>query len=304
MTLLLLGADGQLGRMLRRTLGSAGPVLALGRRGEGVLAGDLLDPAGLANTIRAVRPRFIVNAAAWTAVDRAEADPEGAYAVNATACEVLAREAEALGAWLVHFSTDYVFDGTGTRPWRESDAPDPMNIYGASKLAGERAIAAACRRHLIFRTSWVFETQGANFVRAILEAARVRPRLEVVGDQWGAPSRANWLAEVTARLLPGLEERHAGVYHLAPSGFTSRHGLAVHLVQRALLQGASLRCGPEAIESVPTVPKAGVARRPLNSRLDTSRFRATFGVECPPWQPGVDQVVDELVSGWAPEHPL
>jgi dTDP-4-dehydrorhamnose reductase len=300
MNILLLGADGQVGWRLRRSLAGQGQVKALGRAGDGHLCGDLADAVGIARTVREVRPDVIVNAGAYTAVDRAEAEADAAFAINARACEVLATEAERLGAWLIHYSTDYVFDGSGDRPWKETDPPHPLNVYGQSKLAGEEAIAAACARHLIFRTSWVFDSRGQNFLKAILRAAGDRDALDIVADQWGAPTSAQLLAEVTASVLPQLEPRLAGLYHLAAAGETNRLGFAAHGLACARRSGLPVKAGPETLRPVATSAFPSPARRPLNSRLDTARLRDAFGLELPHWQAGVEAVVAEIASEGPP----
>lgn len=293
MKILLLGASGQVGWQLRRSLGVLGEVVALDRAST-AYCGDLGRPEALAHTVRELAPSVIVNAAAYTAVDKAEADEAGAFAINATACEVLAREAAALGAWLVHYSTDYVFDGTGMRPWTEADTTGPVNVYGRSKLAGEQAIAALAPRHLVLRTSWVFETWGSNFLKTILRAGAQRESLTVVDDQWGAPTRAALIADVTAHLLRGIDPSQAGIYHLQASGVTTWHGYASFAVQEALRLGMPLKVSPEAVHPVPGTQFPTPARRPANSRLDTSRLRDVFHVTLPAWQDGVSCVVREL----------
>lgn len=290
MKLLLLGADGQLGRQLRAALAPLGEVTALGRRH------DITDSAAVRAAIDAARPDAIVNAAAYTAVDRAESEPAAAHAVNAHACETLAREAQARGAWLVHYSTDYVFDGSGSRPWSEDDPPRPLNVYGASKLAGEQAIRAHCERHLILRTSWVYGPSSRNFLTAILDAARRRESLPVVDDQWGAPTSVRLLADVTARLLPALDGRRAGLYHCAASGFTSRLGFAKLALEHAAQCGIALRAAPRSLRAVATADMPSPARRPLNSRLDTRRLQETFGSQLPAWEADVRAAVAQIAN--------
>lgn len=287
MKLLLLGADGQLGRELRASLAPLGEVTALGS------GHDVSDEAAMGAVIRNLRPDAIVNAAAYTAVDRAETDSERAHAVNAGACEILAREAQALGAWLVHYSTDYVFDGSGSQPWREDDPVNPLGVYGASKLAGERAIRAYCERHLILRTSWVYEAGRANFIGAILKAACTRDSLTVVDDQWGTPTRARALANATAGILPGLESRQAGLYHYAAEGETNRFELARYSLDCALRAGWPLCAGSGAVRPAPTAGMPSPARRPLNSRLDCGLFDRTFGVGRAPWEAEVSAAIAE-----------
>lgn len=300
MKLLLLGANGQVGWQLRRSLSLLGEVTALHARSED-LCGDLAQPDRLAATVRAVRPDVVVNAAAYTAVDRAEGEPEAAFAVNATACELLARETRRLGAWLVHYSSDYVYGGEGERPWLETDAPAPLGVYGRSKLAGDLAVAAHNPRHLILRTSWVYDSRGRNFVKTILAAAATRDRLTVVADQWGAPTRAALIADVTAHALFKLAGHPAaqdlgGTYHLAASGFTHWHAYACLVVQEGLARGLPLKATPDRIEPVSSDAYAAPAARPCNSRLDTTRLRQTFGLSLPPWQDGVRAVVAELAE--------
>jgi dTDP-4-dehydrorhamnose reductase len=294
MKVLLLGANGQVGWQLRRSLGVVGEVVALHRRSE-PLAVDLADPAALARTIRAVAPDVIVNAAAYTAVDRAESEEQAAFAVNATACEAIASEARRLGAWVVHYSTDYVFDGRGERPWRETDATGPANAYGRSKLAGEQAIARL-ERHLVLRTSWVFDTWGQNFLKSILRAAAQRDSLTVVSDQWGAPTRAALIADVTAHVLARLRPERAGIYHLAAAGVTNWHEYATLAVTHALACGMPLKSGPGQIKPIASAEYPVAAARPANSRLDTKKLRGVFGLVLPPWQDGVRAVVAELAA--------
>lgn len=294
MKILLLGADGQLGWQLRRSLAVVGQVMPLTRKGTP--CGDLADPAGIARTIRGLRPDAIVNAAAYTAVDTAETRPEAAFAINHAACEVLAAEAARLDAWLVHFSTEYVFDGSGDAPWRETDATSPLNTYGRSKLAGEQAIVQGCPRHLILRTSWLFDTWGDNFLKWLLDAASRRDSLAIVDDQWGAPTRAALMADVTAHLLRAAAPPLAGIYHVAAAGETSRHGYAAFALECAADRGLPLRVPADGVRAVPSSAFATAAERPANSRLDTSRVRSAFGLVLPPWQDGVRAVVTEIAA--------
>jgi dTDP-4-dehydrorhamnose reductase len=296
MKILLFGSSGQVGWQLRRSLAVLGEVVALDRRSPG---GDLGQPAQAAATVAEVRPDIVVNAAAYTAVDRAEDEPGIASAINGQACGALAEATRAIGGWLVHYSSDYVYPGTGERPWREDDTPQPLSAYGRSKLAGDLAIAAANPRHLILRTSWVFDTWGQNFAKSILRAAATRDELTVVADQWGAPTRAALIADVTAHTLRAIRgaaqpESLAGVYHLAASGFTTWHAYATLLVQEATAQGLALRATPDRVRAIATSDYPAKAPRPANSRLDTTRLRTTFGLHLPPWQDGVRAVVAEL----------
>jgi dTDP-4-dehydrorhamnose reductase len=297
MKILLFGADGQLGWQLRRSLGVLGEVTALAR---GTNPGaDLTDAGAVARTVRELRPDAIVNAAAYTAVDRAESEPDAAFAVNHRACEVLAEEAARSGAWLVHFSTEYVFDGSGQAPWRETDATAPLNTYGRSKLAGEQAVARACPRHLVLRTSWLFDSWGDNFLKWLLRAACERPTLDIVADQWGAPTRAALVADVTAHLLRAAGPQHAGIYHVAAAGEASRHAYAAFALECAAACGLPLRVAGSALRAVPSSAFPTPALRPANSRLDTARLRGTFGLALPHWQDGVRAVVAELAAARA-----
>jgi dTDP-4-dehydrorhamnose reductase len=271
---MLVGRDGQVGRELARSLAPLGEVHALGRAQL-----DLADAGRISAVVRAASPVVIVNAAAYTAVDRAESEPELAFAVNATAPGLLAAEAARLGALLVHYSTDYVFDGTKPGAYVEDDPPHPLNVYGSSKLAGERAMAASGCRRLILRTSWVYGPHGSNFMLTMLRAARERPELRVVDDQVGAPTSSLAIARATAQVLRAGGE---GLYHLSAAGKTSWCGFA-----RAILAHAGLDTPVVAIRSE-EYPAA--ARRPRNSLLDNSRLQATFGVALAPWEEGLAEV--------------
>jgi len=294
MKILLLGSRGQVGWQLARSLSVVGELTALHRESSGA-CGDLTQPEALAGTIRSLAPDVIVNAAAYTAVDLAEKERAAAFAVNADACEVLATEARKLGAWLVHYSTDYVFDGTGERPWKETDPTAPVNAYGQSKLTGEQAVAR-CDRHLVLRTSWVFDTWGQNFLKSILRAASLRESLNVVSDQWGAPTRAALIADVTAHVLRRLAPEVAGIYHLAASGQTNWHAYAQLAIEHAAGCGMALKTHPDQVHPIATADYPTAAARPANSRLDTSQLRRTFGLHLPAWQDGVRSVVAELAA--------
>jgi dTDP-4-dehydrorhamnose reductase len=297
MKILLLGASGQLGWQLRRSLAPLGEVIALSREA----GGDLLRRSALEAAVADVAPEVVVNAAAYTAVDRAESEPDAAFAVNAEACAVLGRASSRAGAWLVHYSTDYVFDGSGEQPWREDAATAPLNVYGRSKLAGEEALRAAHSRHLILRTCWVHDTWGSNFVKTILRAAQQQDALRVVDDQWGAPTRAALVADVTAHLLRAVAPAQAGTYHLAAAGEANWNQVARCAIAAASAAGLELRAGPDAVVPVPSSEVPRPAARPANSRLDTSRLRRTFGVHLPPWQDGVQAVATELARAWRSE---
>jgi dTDP-4-dehydrorhamnose reductase len=295
MSTLLLGKNGQVGWELQRSLAPLGPLVALDRRGQNRLCGDLADLDGLRGTMRELKPGVVVNAAAYTAVDQAEKERELASLINARAPAVLAEEAKALGALLVHYSTDYVFDGSGTVPWREEDSLAPLNHYGASKLAGERAIQAQGGRHLIFRTSWVFAARGQNFLTTMMRLIQERDALDVVSDQVGAPTGAEWIADVTAHAVrsaesgPGLN----GLFHLAASGKTNWYGYACLISQRLQEQGVPTQASPDRIRPIPTTEWPTPAQRPLNSRLDTSRLEHALNLQLPPWQAGVERALAE-----------
>jgi len=296
MKILLLGKNAQVGWELQRALAPLGEVVALDRRTTP--AADLSDPESLAATVRDVRPDAIVNAAAHTAVDKAENEAALARAVNTTAPAVLAREAAALGAWLVHYSTDYVFDGSGTAPWTESAPVAPLSVYGQTKADGEAAIRLSGCRHLVFRTSWVYAARGGNFAKTMLRLARERDRLTVVADQFGAPTGADLIADVSAHALRTALSRPevSGTYHLVAAGETSWHGYARHVIEHARAAGQEIRVPADAIEPVPTSAFPTPARRPANSRLDTTRLRNTFGLTLPSWQSGVDRLLAEVLN--------
>jgi dTDP-4-dehydrorhamnose reductase len=294
--ILLFGRNGQVGWELQRSLAPLGEVIALGSGSENGLSGDFLDPDGIVRTVRTVRPDVVVNAAAYTAVDKAESDADRAAQVNALTPAVIARATAETGAWMVHYSTDYVFDGSGTRPWREDDATGPLSVYGRTKLAGEQGITSANPRHLVLRTSWVYGARGGNFAKTMLRLARERDRLTVIDDQFGAPTGADLLADVTAHALRSLlaGTGQAGIYHVAAGGETTWNGYARFVVGCAQQAGEKLKAGPQEVDPVPTSAFPTPARRPHNSRLDTSRFRAAFGLVLPPWQQGVARMLQEL----------
>jgi len=302
MKILLLGKNGQVGWEFQRSLSVLGEVVALDRHGHDGLCGDLADLEGLARTVRQVGPQVIVNAAAYTAVDKAESEPDLAHLLNAQAPGVLAREAQQLGAWLVHFSTDYVFDGSGTQPWSEDDVPAPLSVYGRTKLEGEWQILHSGCRHLIFRTSWVYGARGGNFAKTMLRLAREREQLHVIDDQIGAPTGADLLADVTAhalrQVLPAVGHNYlaqSGVYHLAASGETSWHGYARFVLETARQAEVDLSVQPEQVQPIPTAAYPTPARRPNNSRLNTAKLRSTFGLTLPPWQQGVARMLAEIL---------
>ena len=297
MKILLLGKNGQVGWELQRSLVPLGELVALGSQSN-EKCGDLTNLEGLTQTIRAVAPDVIVNAAAYTAVDKAESEPELAHIINALAPAVLAQEAKNTGALLVHYSTDYVFDGTGNRPWLETDTTAPLSVYGKSKLAGEEAILASGCQYLIFRTSWVYAARGGNFAKTMLKLAQERDALKVINDQIGAPTGADLLADVTAHAIRAAMQRPemCGLYHLVASGQTSWHGYANFVIDFARQAGIEIRVASEAIAPVPTGAFPTVAKRPLNSRLNTSKLQRAFNLNLPDWQSGVTRMLTEVLQ--------
>nr|WP_315229577.1 dTDP-4-dehydrorhamnose reductase [uncultured Albidiferax sp.] len=295
MKILLLGKNGQVGWELQRSLAPLGHLTALDRHSTDY-CGNLADLDGITATVRRLQPDIIVNAAAHTAVDRAESEPALAHTLNALAPGVLATEAARLGAWLVHYSTDYVFGGTGSQPWQESDATGPLSVYGQTKLEGEQRIQAACGKHLIFRTSWVYAARGGNFAKTMLRLAKERDALTVINDQFGAPTGAELLADVTALALRSATPALAGVYHLAAAGETTWHGYAQYVLAQAQQAGIVLKAGPESVTAVSTSAFPTPAQRPLNSRLDTHKLQAAFGLTLPDWQVGVARMLNETLT--------
>jgi dTDP-4-dehydrorhamnose reductase len=297
---LLLGADGQVGWELRRALLPLGDVLPCSRS-----QADLRDLDKLPTLLEREQPDCIVNAAAYTAVDKAETEPELAQRINAAAPGLLAGWAAAHDAWLVHYSTDYVFDGSKPAPYTEDDAPNPQSVYGKSKLAGEQAIAASGCRHLILRTSWVYAARGSNFAKTMLRLAAERDSLRVIADQFGAPTSAELIADVTALLLHRLRTdaqraaRASGIYHLTAQGSTSWHGYAQFVIAHAAARGMALRCTPDAVQAITTADYPLPAPRPANSRLACAKLQTTFTLHLPPWQTQVQRLIDELT----PNHP-
>ncbi|MFJ5285022.1 dTDP-4-dehydrorhamnose reductase [Pseudomonas sp. NPDC088429] len=296
MKILLLGKNGQVGWELQRSLASLGELIALDRNSDAGLCGELSDLERLRATIRKVEPDFIVNAAAYTAVDKAESERATASRINGEACQVMAQEAAASGAWLVHYSTDYVFSGRGSESWREADAVAPVNHYGASKLAGEQAIIASGCKHLIFRTSWVYGARGNNFAKTMLRLAKDRETLNVIADQIGAPTGADLIADVTALAIRQVQLRPelSGLYHLAAAGEVSWHGYASHVISFALANEESLAVSQ--INPIDTTAYPTPALRPLNSRLNTQKLRDNFSLHLPDWQSGVTRMLREVLN--------
>jgi dTDP-4-dehydrorhamnose reductase len=296
MKILLFGKNGQVGWELQRSLAPLGELIALDRNST-EHCGDLLNPTGVAQTVLSVRPDVIVNAAAYTAVDKAESDSANAYLINEKSPAALAQAAMQIGANFIHYSTDYVFNGSGHVPWMETDAPAPLSIYGASKLAGEQAIAQSGARHLIFRTSWVYAARGGNFAKTMLRLAQERETLSVINDQIGAPTGADLLADVTAQALTrwAHQPQLGGIYHLSAAGETSWFGYAQHLFATARQQGMALKLIDAQLKPIPSADYKTAAQRPLNSRLDCSKLKSDFDL-CPPhWTMGVNRMLAETL---------
>jgi dTDP-4-dehydrorhamnose reductase len=296
--ILLTGATGQVGGELLETLKPLGEVIAPARAEM-----DLADAASVRETIRAVRPRWIVNSGAYTAVDKAESEPELAYAINAEAVRVMGEEARAIGAGIIHFSTDYVFDGSAKAPYRETDATGPVSVYGASKLAGEKALAASGTGHMIFRTSWVYGARGKNFLLTILKLAREREMLRVVADQYGAPTWSRDLARMTAEVIGQCESKardgeiagvladNGGVYHAAGTGETTWYGFAAEAVRLQRERDPGVRFA--AIEAITTADYPTPAKRPANSRMNCGKLMERFGWKMMDWRDSLREVLAE-----------
>ncbi|HDS1681683.1 TPA: dTDP-4-dehydrorhamnose reductase [Pseudomonas putida] len=297
MKILLLGKDGQVGWELQRSLAGLGQVLALNSRSH-EYCGDLANLPGLAETVRRFAPDVIVNAAAYTAVDKAESEREQAFLVNAQAVKLLAELAAEQRALLVHYSTDYVFPGQGSAPWREQDAVGPLNVYGESKLAGEQAILAAGCTSLIFRTCWVYAARGNNFARTMLRLASERDSLGVIDDQFGAPTGAELIADVTAHAIVATLRKPAlaGVYHLAARGETSWCGYARFVLEQAAAHGIALQVHAEQVNPLTTDAYPTPAKRPANSRLDTQKLQEAFALTLPDWRLGVARMLTEILE--------
>ncbi|MDD5410230.1 MAG: dTDP-4-dehydrorhamnose reductase [Methylobacter sp.] len=297
MKILLFGKNGQVGWELQRSLAPLGELVALGADSQD-LCGDFTNLQGIAQTVRAAAPDIIVNAAAHTAVDKAESEPELARTINALAPGALAQEAKRSGAWLIHYSTDYVFDGSGDRPWLETDPTGPLSVYGKTKLEGEEAIRATGCQHLIFRTSWVYAARGGNFAKTMLRLAQERDCLSVINDQIGAPTGADLLADVTAHAIRAALQRPdvSGLYHLVAGGETSWHGYASFIIDFARQFGIEIKVAQDAIQSVPTSAFPTAAKRPLNSRLNACKLQNTFDLDLPHWQTGVARMLTEFLE--------
>ena len=298
MKVLLLGRGGQVGWELQRSLSVLGDVVAVdfdpAHNPDG-LCGDFTDLAGLAETVRRVQPQIIVNAAAHTAVDKAESEPDLAMLINAGAPAVIAQAATELGAWLVHYSTDYVFDGNGDKPWLETDATGPLSVYGRTKLEGEQAVAST-PKHLILRTSWVYAARGGNFAKTMLRLASEREVLTVINDQVGAPTSAELLADVTAHAIRAAitNPQLAGLYHCVAGGETTWYGYCQFVLAQAQALGWSLKAGPAQVSPTTTASYPTPAQRPLNSRLNTAKLQSALGLTLPHWQQGVARMLTEI----------
>ncbi|MGM0452727.1 MAG: dTDP-4-dehydrorhamnose reductase [Thermodesulfobacteriota bacterium] len=308
MKILLFGCNGQVGWELQRSLAPLGKLFALDCQGGDGLVGDFTNIDGIVSTVRSVCPDVIVNAAAHTAVDRAESEPELAAKLNAEAPAALAEQASKTGAWLVHYSTDYVFDGSGDHAWIEKDLPAPLNVYGRTKLEGETAVEKSGCRFLIFRTSWVYAVGGTNFIHSILRLAHQRDRLDVIDDQVGAPTGAELLADVAAHAVRAAVRAPdlAGIYHLTAAGETTWYDYARRIVEYAREKGLPLRVSPESVEPVSAAAFSTAAVRPKNSRLDTGKIAAAFDLCLPPWEDGVLRVLDTILTTphlLPPSHP-
>ncbi|AEG01044.1 dTDP-4-dehydrorhamnose reductase [Methylomonas methanica] len=295
MKILLLGKNGQVGWELQRSLAPLGELIALDRHSK-TYCGDLGNLNGIVKTVEDLQPNVIVNAAAYTAVDKAETDIETADLINAQAPKVLADAARACGAWLVHYSTDYVFDGSGDHAWREDDVTGPLGVYGQTKLAGERAIQKSGALHLIFRTSWVYAARGNNFAKTMLRLAGEREQLSVINDQVGSPTGAELLADVTAHAIRTAccREDVAGLYHLVADGETSWFEYADYVLNFARDAGIPLKLATDGLRAIPTCQYPTPARRPLNSRLNTEKLKTAFDLCLPKWQSGVERMLTEI----------
>ena len=295
MNILLFGKTGQVGWELQRSLAPLGNIIAVDVHST-EYCGDFSNPEGVAETVRRVKPDVIVNAAAHTAVDKAESERAFAQLLNATSVEAIAKEAEKINAWLVHYSTDYVFPGNGEKPWVESDVTSPLNTYGETKLAGEIAVQKYCSKHLIFRTSWVFAGKGNNFAKTMLRLAKDREELSIINDQFGAPTGAELLADCTAHAITTALRKPevAGLYHLVASGTTTWFDYANLVFAEA--KNAGLELAINITNPVPTSAYPTPALRPQNSRLDTKKFQQAFGLTLPSWELGVKRMLAETFA--------
>ena len=295
MKILLFGKNGQVGWELQRSLSSVGELVALDTEDQ-MPCGDFTRLEDIIQTIHSVSPDIIVNAAAYTAVDKAESESALAHTINTQAPKILAQESLKIGAWLVHYSTDYVFDGNGTKPWKETDPTAPINIYGSTKLEGEKAVINSGCKHLIFRTSWIYSARGENFIKTMIRLAQSRDHLSVIDDQIGAPTGAELLADVTAHsICTALRQPQvSGLYHLAAKGEISWYGYANFVLDKARQSGIKLQVQAENIRPITTGVFPQTARRPRNSRLNTKKIEHTFDLTLPLWQTGVTRMLTEI----------
>ncbi|MDK9362304.1 dTDP-4-dehydrorhamnose reductase [Lelliottia wanjuensis] len=295
MNILLFGKTGQVGWELQRALAPLGNVIALDVHSK-EYCGDFSNPEGIAQTVRAIKPDVIVNAAAHTAVDKAESEQAFAQLLNSTSVEAIAKEAAKIGAWVVHYSTDYVFPGDGETPWQETDVTAPLNVYGQTKLDGEKALEAHCAKHLIFRTSWVYAGKGNNFAKTMLRLAKERTELSVINDQVGAPTGAELLADCTAHAIRTalVKPEVAGLYHLVASNTTTWYEYAALVFAQAREAGIELAI--DKLNAVPTSAYPTPAKRPQNSRLNTEKFQRNFDLVLPSWEVGVKRMLAELFT--------
>ena len=294
--ILLLGKGGQVGWELQRSLSVLGEVTALDFDST-EYCGDFSNPEGVAATVRTLAPDVIVNAAAHTAVDKAESEPDFARKLNATTPGLIAQEAAKLNALLVHYSTDYVFDGSGDKSWAETDATGPLSVYGSTKLEGEDLIRASGAKHIILRTSWVYAARGGNFAKTMLRLAQERDRLTVINDQFGAPTGADLLADVTAHAIRHLASKpgDCGLYHCVAGGVTTWFDYAKFVIEQAQKIKPELQIKATDIAPVPTSAFPTPAKRPNNSRLNTAKLQHTFGLSLPHWQHGVQRMLSEIL---------
>jgi dTDP-4-dehydrorhamnose reductase len=300
MRILITGAQGQIGRALAANLQDSATLAAFARQEL-----DISDLSSVRRAFDQVRPDLVLNAAAWTAVDKAESDPAGSALANAVGPGILAAECERTGAGIIHFSTDYVFDGSGTRPWRETDTPRPLNRYGRSKLAGELAVGSAASAHLIVRTSWIYDGQGKNFLKTMLSLMAERPELRVVNDQFGAPTSAGAVADAVKRIVRNMKgkprkylEAHGGVVHCACRGVTSWHGFARAIRAAAVKRGFLVKT--KVLHPIPSAEYPLPAPRPANSRLSLARLEREFKVPMPHWKIALEEALDAMASSPGP----
>lgn len=293
MKILLFGQSGQISWELQRSLAPLGELIVLGSNST-QMCGNFTNLVGIAESIQKIQPDVIINAAAHTAVDQIEKESDLAYQINTYAPEVLALEAKKIGAWLVHFSTDYVFDGSGNQAWLETDKTNPLSTYAKTKLAAEEKIVASGCKYLIFRTSWVYAARGKNFAKTMLQLAKERDCLSVIHDQIGAPTGAELVADVTAHALrTAMQNNVTGIYHLTASGEVSWYEYAKFVLDYAQQKGTPLKLSPSDIKAVSSSEYPTPAQRPLNSRLNTTKLQQTFNIYLPPWQNGVTHMLDE-----------